>query len=180
MSRQIHQGWAKSFLPDSTCEEYPVVLSLQIPENQQTRAQAHRYCSGHSCQQLQGCRLQCDVGLHCLQRALAVFPRVSVSPSFSTQVSEEPKLTLSTALKPNEGRWVLLTQRQQESRVSKGSSVTPQAKRGCNSHCDPEQTVGHQVPSATRGRKVSLQRSEAENCALTPFVDGSSWRAAAL
>ena len=42
-------GLGRSVLPDSTCEEYPVVLSLQIPENQQTRAQAHRYCSGHSC-----------------------------------------------------------------------------------------------------------------------------------
>ena len=49
---------------------------------------------------------------------LAVSPRVSVSPSVSTQVSEEPKLTFSTALNPNEGRWVLLTQRQQESLVS--------------------------------------------------------------
>ena len=33
-------------------------------------------------------------------------------------MSEEPKLTFSTALNPNEGRWVLLTQRQQESLVS--------------------------------------------------------------
>ena len=49
MSRQIHQGWAKSFLPDSTCEENPVVLSLPIPENLQAWARAHRYCSGRSC-----------------------------------------------------------------------------------------------------------------------------------